>query len=291
MKNQQLKQINDYTNLIQDIDSKIRTMNKQKLSKRPRSRKTKQRRRVHNKSTLEFQEGENTHPDANFTKGKRGRELFSEDHQVNLKHFESDYQELRANNEFMVNVTQLKDIVYSMVSNFISDFRSSLMSELTGLLNSVSEHNTTRLHSNLDYFREELSVWKSYQDKEMNGLYSKVQDFEVSLSKMVQLMNSRRLLDEPTTNPEATNESPEYDVKIDVTSEDIENLERRKERRRKKRKKGNKRSERSYEEELCNFSSSPTEETEHSHPKSSGIIEFNGGGSFMESTVDIQAEL
>lgn len=180
-----------------------------------------------------------------------------------------------------------------MVSNFMADFRSSLIQELTSLLNSSSENNSTRLHSNLDYFREELFGWRNDQDKELRNLHSRVGEFEMSLSSVLQLLDQRGLFNsfdeskksEPQVVSEVEESPPDYDLRIDVSPEDIQNFENIKKAKKKKKK-----VRRKSEDDMCNFSSHPTHETNQSHQRS-GIIEFNGGDSFEDSTVDIQAEL
>lgn len=94
----------------------------------------------------------------------------------------------------MVDIRNLKSIVFNIVSDFMDDFRVSLTQELTQLLNFSSENNSTRLHSNLDYFREELVTWKAKQSKEVRDLEAKVVDLEGSLTTVLQIFDQKGLL-------------------------------------------------------------------------------------------------
>lgn len=222
-------------------------------------------------------------------------------HNLNFKNIPNTVHQLKytERNQYQpqFNTTQLKDIVFSLVCNFMADFRGSLIQELTQMFNSSSEINSLKLQSNLEYFREELLNQKSSIDKCTADLNGRIDDLENSLTSVMSVLdqrglfatyNSKETLDTTIDNQiqldtqqaiKIKSNTPDFDLRIDVTAEDIKNFEKSKKSRQKINKKSNGGTLEAEEVEsgdgnfnqtrvknnksssdLCNFSSYPTEE-------------------------------
>ena len=210
MNTSQISQISEYTRLISDIDSKIKTLNKRKSRKRNTGRRSSVRHGSSRSNSVELRGFDNIQESACYTRPEdavHSAKTFKHGFTGAILDDERRYPSkpiakepnrsncpLKDKNEIMVDVRNLKNLIFSMVGDFMDDFRVSFTQELTQLLNFSSENNSSRLHSNLDYFRDELVTWKDKQSKEIKEIEEKVADLESSLTTVLQLFDQRGLL-------------------------------------------------------------------------------------------------